>query len=221
MRYEFLAPTSGHRIGSFPLHRRVSRQKASSASGTRSSTDAAVSNPAQDILDLTGSKLGVYDREWGHTPQCVIRLLQPVNGNFMVAEKVCRQRNQSRQPIKPVRFVPRQTALAFPALQAAKREIKTARDLLQGEPGRGKGSDRFMGKSFPDRCTQVLRGSHHAPDSSLAAKLVQHRRQFVDHYVADFTAKWRIVIQREKVKDTLPLIGCRTRTPLVPFKQLI
>jgi hypothetical protein len=109
----------------------VSRQKASSAGGTRSSTDAAVSNPAQDILDLTGSKLGVYDRERGYIAQGVIRSFKPVNASFTVAEKVCRQRDQSRQAIKPVGFVPRETALALPALQAAKREIKTAGDLLQ------------------------------------------------------------------------------------------
>jgi hypothetical protein len=63
----------------------VSRQKAFSAVGTRSSTDAAVPNPAQDILDLTSSKLGVDDRERGYTPQCVIRLLKPIASSLTVA----------------------------------------------------------------------------------------------------------------------------------------
>jgi hypothetical protein len=60
--------------------------------GTPSSTDAAVSNPAQDVLHLARSQLGVDDRERGYTAQGVIRSLKPVNGNFTVAEKVCRQR---------------------------------------------------------------------------------------------------------------------------------
>jgi hypothetical protein len=104
MRYAFLARTSGHRNGSFPPHRTALRQKASSAGGTRSSTDAAVSNPAQDILNLAGSKLGVYDRERSYTAQRVIRPLKPVNGHLTVAEKVCRQRDQPRQAVKPVQI---------------------------------------------------------------------------------------------------------------------
>ena len=45
---------------------------------------------AKDILDLTRSQLGVYDRKRSDPTQGVIGALEPLNRSFMVAEKVCR-----------------------------------------------------------------------------------------------------------------------------------
>jgi hypothetical protein len=63
-----------------------------------------VGNAAEDILNLTGSELGVDCRDWRQPTQSTIWMPEPAHDPITVTEAVMSQRDDASQPVKSVRF---------------------------------------------------------------------------------------------------------------------
>jgi hypothetical protein len=77
-------------------------------------------------------------------------------------------------------------------LQAARREIKRARQLLQGQSrSPHKLLHHSRTKTAANRLAQVAIIGKGAPHGAFAPETSYYRKEFIDHIVAYYSDKWR------------------------------
>lgn len=86
---------------------------------------------AKDVLDLARARFRVNGGNGSNSAQRPIGSFQPTGRALLAAQALARQRDDAREPIKPVRLKPRQPPRAPPALQAARRKIQGIRQLFE------------------------------------------------------------------------------------------
>ena len=120
------------------------------------STDSAVRNPAQYVLDLASAKLGVDSRNGGDSAERPIGSLKPAQCSLTISEEVIGDGNNPSEPVEPIGLVARQTSAAAPALQASRGKVQCAGKLLKGQAG---STHQFLNdgraKALADGLTQI------------------------------------------------------------------
>src|SRR5437870_2136007 len=99
------------------------------------STNAAVSDTAQHIFDLSCTKLGVDGGHRCHPTQSTIRSPQPAHDQRVIAQALMGKSHDASKAVKAVRFKAGQASLMAPPLQTSRRKIERLRQLLERQSG--------------------------------------------------------------------------------------
>ena len=181
----------------------------------RASTDSAVRNPAQNVFDLASSKLRVDGSNGGDSTQRTVGSLQPAQGSLTIAKKVIGDGDNSSEAIQTVGLVRRQTSAIAATLQTARGEVQCAGKLLEGQAG---SAHQFFNdgraKSLADGLTQIAIIGQVSSQSPLTAQLVDYSPEFVYHYVAYDSDKWRDTSIEDR-SLSLRRLGRRSASSLV------
>jgi len=87
------------------LHRRGDCERRRRAGPDRSvSTHPAERDAAQDVFHLASAEFGIQRGDGRNTAQCAVRVIEPMDGAFMAAERLLRQGDDAGQPVQAIRF---------------------------------------------------------------------------------------------------------------------
>src|SRR5208282_2838370 len=161
------------------------------------STNSAVGDAAQDVLHLARSQLCVNGSDGREAAEGMVGMLEPAHGTLMVTQVFMSNGYNASQSVKPVRFITCQPSTATTALQASRRKVKCAGKLFQSQ---ARGSHQLFHdrrrKTVPDRLTHFTIARKRATEGSFAPQFRQNGPQFVYHYVAYHSDKWRSLSTR-------------------------
>ncbi len=99
------------------------------------STDSAVRNAAQYVLDLASTKLGVDSSNGGDSAERPVGSLKPAQSSLTVPEEIIRDGNNPSEPIQTVGLVARKASATATTLQAPRGKVECAGKLFEGQAG--------------------------------------------------------------------------------------
>ena len=168
------------------------------------STDSAVRNAAQDVLDLASAKLRVDGRNRCDSAERTIGTLKPAQGALSITEILIGKGNNASEPVKPIGFVARQPSATASTLQTSRGEIERAGELLEGQSG---GTHQFLdhgrAKPLADGFTQIAIAGQVTSQGALTPEFVNDGSQLIYHSVAHDSDKWRTGQLRERPVPSL------------------
>ena len=148
----------------------------------RASTHAAVGDASENVLHGPGSEFGIDHLERRAASESAIRPPEPASCGIIVAEVMLRQGNDACEPVEAVRFVPGQSALVPPPLEAPRREIEAGRELFQCEAGGMHHLfDDGLRKALPNRVLEIRFRSERSAENRLATQFFNHSVEFGYH----------------------------------------
>ena len=156
------------------------------------STDSAVRNPAQYVLDLASAKLRVDGSNGGDSAERPVGSLKPAQGSLTIPEEVIGDGNNPSEPVEPIGLVARETSAAATTLQASRGKVQCAGELLEGQAG---STHQFLNdgraKALADGFTQIAITGQVPSQGPLTAQFVDYGSELIYHSVAYDSDKWR------------------------------
>ena len=146
----------------------------------------------KDALHLARSQFCVHCSDRCEAAEGTVGMLEPAHGTLVVTKIFISNRYDASQSVKPVGFITGQPSTATTALQASRRKVECAGEFFQSQT---RGAHQLLHyrrrKPVPDRLAHITITRKSATQGLLASQFLHHGSQFVYHYVAYDSDKWR------------------------------